>query len=326
MQGALADLIQQGFDRARVWFVGFLSEDHFMKLILNAMMLGALLMPGVAHAQSWQFSGDRATAPRSVAGDPTSGFEIVCFQGEWSLYLFTAVSPSGGGGDGSGGGGGGAATIIVDGQRFPTRFDMRPPMGDEGMIVTPAIIDALKAGSRVEITFPTGGTPYSASFGLRGSSRALSAVDSGCAVPTPATHPERFKSPAMGSTTEAITLASELLRPILTDAQRIDANVGIGGANIVDLGNGWQFLIVDIGPSTSLYGVAAFETVLAAKPPAKEWQIVAQQVGVAAYVDSQAMTNGYPDIWYQSVRGVNQPYALWQWTGSEYAFRRRVPN
>jgi hypothetical protein len=103
--------------------------------------------------------------------------EVVCYQGEWSLYLFTGISPDRSGSPSP-------ATLIIDGQIFDTTFGLRPPSADEGLVITPQIIEALKSGSQVEITFPTGGTPYSATFGLSGSSRALGAVEAGCAYPT----------------------------------------------------------------------------------------------------------------------------------------------
>jgi len=272
-------------------------------------------------AQSWSFQRDRAIAPPSIAGDVTGsprvgGFEIVCFQGEWSLYLFTPVSPSGGGG---------AATVIVDGQRFDTRFDLRPPAADEGLVLIPPIIEALKVGSRVEITFPTGGAPYSATFSLRGSSRALSGVDANCAYPTPVTARDRFRTVSGASTSAAITLASSLLRPILEEAHQIDGRVGIEAAGFVELDSGWQFLIANIGSSTALYGVAASAAVIVAKAPTGDWNVVAQQAGVAVYIDNLGMTNGYPDILYQSLRGVNPPYGVWTWNGREYAHSRNIP-
>ena len=286
-----------------------------LPLILSVMALPAL-------AQSWSHSAGRATAPPSIGGQPTGnpsvgGFEIVCFQGDWSLYLFTATSSHGGGG---------SASIIVDGQRFEARFDLRPPAGDEGLIVNLPIIEALKAGSRVEITFPTGGTPYSATFSLRGSSRALSAVEAGCAFPTPATARDRFQTVSGASTSTAITLASSLLRPILEEAHQIDGRVGIEAAGFIELDSGWRFLITHIGPSTALYGVAASAAVIAAKAPTGDWEVVAQQTGVAVYVDNQSMTNGYPDILYQSLRGVNPPYGVWTWNGREYAHSHNISN
>lgn len=132
-----------------------------------------------AIAQSWTHGTDRATAPQPISGTPTGGpnvggFEIVCYQGEWSLYLFSGIGPESSASPPP-------VEIIVDGQTFETTFDFRPPSADEGLILNPPIIAALKSGNQVEIAFPTGGTPYSATFELRGSSRALEAVEAGCA-------------------------------------------------------------------------------------------------------------------------------------------------
>lgn len=282
-----------------------------MKHFALAAILSATAFP--AFAQNWTHSADRATAPRAITGDPSSGFEIVCFQGDWILYLFGLPTAEGA-----------LATITVDGQAFPVQIIYGN--GGDGIALNGQILSALKSGSTVRISSTHASSRFDSTFGLRGSSRSLSAVEASCASPTPATAPERFVSAPIGSTSEAITLASSFLRPVLAEAQKVDPKVGIETASIIDLGNGWQFLVADIGPSVVLYGADAVASVIAAKPPARDWQIVAKQTGVVVYLDSQNLTNGYPDIWYQGLRGVNQPYALWQWTGSEYAFRQTVPN
>lgn len=264
-------------------------------------------------AQSWTHSADRAVAPPAIAGDTSPGFEIVCFQGEWILYPFGLPTAEGT-----------PASITIDGSTFPVQIIYGN--GSDGIALSGAILSALKAGSAVRISSTEPSSRFDSTFALRGSSRALNAVEAGCAPPTPATSAERFASAPQGSTSEAITLASSLLQPVLTDAHAIDPKVGIEAANVLNLSNGWQFLITDIGPSVALYGADAVATIIAAKPPPQDWRIVAQQAGVAVYIDRQSTTNGYPDIWYQSLRGANPPYGQWQWNGSAYTFSRTVPN
>jgi len=291
-----------------------------MKRILFSVCVSMIASSAIA--QSWTHSSDRATAPPSISGTPTGspnigGFEITCYQGEWSLYLFTGVAPERSASPAP-------ATVIVDGQSFETSFDLRPPSADEGLVITAPIIEALKSGNQVEITFPTGGTPYWATFSLRGSSRALSAVQERCNTPSPASSPNRFQLAPTQSTSEAITLASSILRPLLEEAHQVDGSVGIDMASIVDLDNGTRVLVSIIGPSTALYGVAAYSTVIAVQPPSDTWNIVASENGFAVYVDRQSITAGYPDLVYQNQRGVNQPFVVWRWNGSEYVFSRRI--
>jgi hypothetical protein len=291
-----------------------------MKRIIFSVFVS--MIAAAASAQSWTHGPDRATAPPSISGTPTGspnvgGFEITCHQGIWSLYLFTGIAPDRSVSPPP-------ATLIVDGQRFETNFDLRPPSADEGLVITPSIIEALRSGNQVEITFPTGGTPYSATFGLRGSSRALGAVEAECAYPTPTSSPNRFQLAPTQSTSEAITLASSILRPLLEEAHQVDGGVGIDMASIVDLDNGTRVLVSIIGPSTALYGVVAYSTVIAVQPPSRSWNVVAAENGFAVYVDRQSITDGYPDLVYQNQRGVNQPFVVWRWNGSEYVFSRRI--
>lgn len=282
-----------------------------MKHVISAFALS--FVAGVASAQSWSHEADRAVAPRAIAGDASPGFEIVCYQGEWFMYLFGLPTAEGA-----------SATISVDDKSFPVTIVYGN--GSDGIELNGAILTALKAGNSVRVSSNAPSSSFGSTYGLRGSSRALNAVEAQCAYPSPATAPDRFLSPPMGSTSEATTIASSLLRPVLEEAHEIDPKVGIEGANLVNLENGWSFLIADIGPSTMLYGMDAVSTVIAARPPSGDWRIVAEQTGVSVFIDDKNMTNGFPDIWYQAIRGVNQPYALWQWDGANYDFSRTVPN
>lgn len=285
------------------------------------------IIASAATAQSWTHGSDRATAPPSISGTPTGspnvgGFEITCYQGIWSLYLFTGIAPKSSASPST-------ATLIVDGQRFETTFDYRPPSADEGLVITAPILEALKAGSRVEITFPTGGIPYSATFGLRGSSRALEAVEAGCAYPTPITAPERFRSGVGASSAEAVALARTILSDDLAQ-MRLEAskpNIDVEVAWFVDLDDGWRFIIATVGASNFHFGFNGYGTIVLAKPVDQDWQKVgphAPSFWVA--VDTQARSNGWPNLIYQSERGVNQPFVVWRWDGNEYVFSRRIPN
>lgn len=294
-----------------------------MKHVFLSVLM-SMIAPA-AFAQSWTHGPDRATAPPPISGTPTGGpntggFEIVCHQGEWSLYLFAGVAPERTGSRSP-------ATISVDGQRFETTFEPRPPSADEGLVITPSIIQALKSGNRVEITFPTGGTPYSATFGLRGSSRALGAVEAGCAYPTPITAPQRFRSGIGHSSAEAVALARTILSDDLAQ-MRLEASkpdIDVEAAWFVDLDDGWRFIIATVGASNFHFGFNGFGTIVLAKPVGQDWQ----QVGPHApsfwvAVDTQARSNGWPNLVYQNQRGINQPFVFWQWDGRDYVFSHRV--
>ncbi|MEP2890920.1 hypothetical protein [Tateyamaria sp.] len=253
------------------------------------------------------------TAPRAISGDPSGGFEIVCFQGEWIMYLFGLPTAEGA-----------AATISIDDQVFPVQIIYGN--GSDGIQLDDAILEALRAGRSVRVSSSNPSSKFDSTYGLRGSSKALNAVAVRCGAPTPATAPNRYKSPPAGSDSEAITLASTLFRPMLEDAHQTDPQVGIASAGFINLENGWRFLVSDLGPSTSLYGIVGFVTPIAAQPPSGDWRIVDVKVGVAVYIDAQNMTNGYPNIVYQNVRGANPPWNVWTWNGQKYALSRTIQN
>lgn len=276
-------------------------------LCLSFLLLG--FEANTVHAQSWSYSADRATAPAAIAGDRSPGFEIVCYQGEWMMYLFGLPTAEGA-----------PASINVDGQPFPATIIIGN--GDDGIRMTGAMLRALQSGRQVQVVSVAPSSSFSATYSLRGSSRALQAVAANCGDATPATAPGRFLSAPPQYDAEATSTAKLLLRDILVDAQRTDPRVGIEAAGFVELHDGWRFLITDIGPSTMLYGVAGFATVIFAAPPQQEWRFVESKTEVAAFIDSQGRTNGVPNLVYQAVRGVNQPYALWSWNGQAYAFER----
>jgi hypothetical protein len=303
-------------------FLGRFESYFFevaMKRILHSLFLLTLLtsVPAITHAQAWRAERDRAIAPPSISGDPTGnpafgGFEAVCHQGEWIMYMFGLPSLEGA-----------PVRINVDGRVFPSKIVYG--IGSEGIPLSGPILDALKAGRQVQISsHAPPHDSFNSTFTLRGSARALDAVERNCGYPTPKTAPDRFKTTPAGPNSQAITLASVLLQDILAEAHQSDPAIGIESTGFVDLDDGWRFLISHLGPSTKMYGIAAFETVVYAAPPGQDWRFVARQAGFVVHVDSKSQTNGYPDLVYQSVLGVNQPYAVWSWNGQAYAFARLI--
>jgi hypothetical protein len=291
------------------------------RLVLSALV-SLLALP--AFAQSWTHSGDRATAPPSIAGDATGsprigGFEVICHLGDWYMFVFSAAAPNEGGT---------ASTITVDGTEYTAPID-RFGLGDVGLGLNQPIIAAMKSGSRVEIAYPSGIAQYRATFSLRGSSRALSAVEAACAYPTPQNTPQRFFGPAGESTSDAVALAQRLLADRL-QTMRQEASkpdIDVIGAWTVRLDDGWQFLKTDVGPSNFHFGISQFGTVVFARPPGRDWQQILWLVsGATVSFDIGQRVDGWPNIVLRNVRGVNQPYALWTWNGGEYVFNRTIEN
>lgn len=47
--------------------------------------------------------------------------------------------------------------------------------------------------------------------------------------------------------------------------------------------------------------------------------------GAVGWADLDNLTDGWPDIWLQNVRGLNQPFGIWRWDGQAYAHLKNVP-
>jgi len=293
-----------------------------MKSFLLSGLLAVLALSALA--QSWTHSGDRATAPPSIEGDATGsprigGFEVICHLGDWYMFVFSATAPNEGGA---------AATITVDGTPYAASID-RFGLGDVGLGLNQPIIAAMKSGSRVEIAYPSGTAQYRATFSLRGSSRALSVVETACAYPTPSNAPPRVVVPSGASKSDAVALAQRLLTDRL-QTMRQEANkpdIDVIGAWTVALDDGWQFLKTDVGPSNFHFGISQFGTVVFARPPGLDWQQILWLVsGATVSFDVGQRVEGWPNIVLRNVRGVNQPNALWTWNGVEYEFNRIIEN
>lgn len=271
------------------------------------------LAPLALHAQSWRAETGRATAPASISGDRAGGFEVVCQDGRWYMFVFTNASvgtlPS-------------PATVTVDAQAFASEVWWYGD-GEEGIGLTPEVIAALKQGSRITVAF--GG--FSATFALRGSSRALDRAEASCRFATPSNASFRF----IGAQGESQEPARALTRQIMADdlatmrAEASKPDIDVDAAWQIDLGEGWQGIVAYVGPSIFHHGVAAFGTEVFIKPPSADWQSVGPHApAFSVQFDTLLRNGGWPRLVYQSDRGVNQPYVFWQWDGTEYVFERRV--
>lgn len=286
---------------------------YFIRTALFSAILCSL--PLLANAQSWTFNANRATAPASIGGNRSIGFEIVCTQGEWILYPFGLPTAEGA-----------PASINVDGQVFPVKIIYGN--GSDGIMLNGTILKALKSGRRMQVSSSAPSSSFSATYTLRGSSRALEAVERNCGYPTSTTAPHQLKGPTGESDPMAERLAEQLLASKL-EIMRREANkpdIDQQGAWFIDLDNGWRFLQVTVGYSNYHYGFSQFGTTVYAQPPGQFWQqILWLSSPVSVQIDTQQETGGWPNILLRNMRGDNQPLNLWSWNGQKYVHRQELP-
>jgi hypothetical protein len=102
-------------------------------------------------------------------------------------------------------------------------------------------------------------------------------------------------------------------------------NIDVKLAWFVDLDDGWRFIIANVGTSNYHFGFNGYGTIVLAKPMNQAWRQVGPHApSFWAAVDTQARSDGWPNLVYQNQRGVNQPFVVWSWDGNEYVFSLRI--
>jgi hypothetical protein len=201
-----------------------------------------------------------------------------------------------------------------------------------------ALLSALRTGRTAQIGIYDPGTPPHAAFRFDLGARPdlVDAAMAGCgaqppragAVPalpdpaaTPVSAPERFV--ALDSSVadpEATAIARQLLAREL--AAEPDTSVT---ASLAVLPDGRRLLFAWHGPSTYSYGMTGHGTYVFASVPGGAFTRAYQTTGVEVWIDTQQLSEGFPDLWVLGWRGVDRPFGVWRHVGGAYAHQRNVP-
>jgi hypothetical protein len=223
------------------------------------------------------------------------------------------------------------ARVTVDGESFPPLDFARVPAPDyrahspHRPAEHDAMLAALRAGAeaRIAVTDATGRSFDYLEMSLAGSSRTINQVQAACperAEPTPETAADRFVPSADHGPESAAVLAaaraalSDTIATTETDHGAVDvyaAEVAVEGAR--------RLVLVDLC-NTRAFGMAGCTlVVLAAEGDAPLTEVTEIGGGSVVWIDTEAATEGWPDLILQGVRGVDRPYARWRWDGAGYA-------
>jgi hypothetical protein len=182
------------------------------------------------------------------------------------------------------------------------------------------LVADLMRGSRVTVSIWQNDPDLTAADGisLRGSSKALSHAQSVCpmsmAGATPNTDTERFVAmfEARGG-----DQAEELARKLLAnDIQALGPEADLV-ASLLTISDARSLLVAQLGFSASIYGMSGFGVYVFALQ-GEDARLVFPGAGTAVWADLDNLTGGWPDLWFQSVRGADPAFNIWRWADDTY--------
>ena len=104
-----------------------------------------------------------------------------------------------------------------------------------------------------------------------------------------------------------------------------DPRIDVLAATPIDLGDGWRFIVAEIGTSTFHFGIAASGTFVLAAPPGQPWRRIGPDAnGAAVALDPAQRDQGWPRLMYQNRRGNDQAWNVWRWNGHAYVHHGRI--
>ncbi|MDN2568571.1 hypothetical protein N1F89_20295 [Aquibium sp. A9E412] len=278
---------------------------------LVVLLSAAIVAPQAAlPAERWAASEAEAVAvlPQAEAGREGLTARLSCAAQDWTLALSVAPGapalPAAG-----------QATLAIDGNRQPARSAAAG--GGLDIAVPHAALEPLKAGLRLAVELAPESEPL-AVFSLRGSRRAITAVEERCTPRVLPGYNRLVFTPYSSYLNLARTLRAEDMRAFraATNGQpRIAAAMHHAGAE--------RLLFVELCGSSWYYGetgcsIAAFHATDAQAGDPAAWRVVLESEGGALYLDPAPSGSGLPDIVMMAERGPPETQR-WHWSGAAYA-------
>lgn len=230
------------------------------------------------------------------------------------------------------------AEIVIDGGVAGRMTFTRPADDPNGQFYAPFDFEThgvtlvqLQKGREAELRLAGQGQTAAVLMSLRGSSRALDGIMQMCGerlmAANPVNRPDRFLSQQGESQPEAERLAREALAATLAEmnTQADPAIVDVQTAWLIDLGDGWRFILTEVGPSTFHFGIGAYGGFVLASPPGEPFRRVGPDANASIiWIDQEQRNMGWPRLLFQSARGMNPPFHAWRWNGQDYIYDREI--
>lgn len=236
------------------------------------------------------------------------------------------------------GGGGIDAEIVIDARVVGRMTFTRPEDDPAGPFRAPfdaethgVTLMELRRGQEAELRLSADGRTAAVVMSLRGSSRALDGIMQMCGerlmAATPVNRPDRFLSQQGQSQPKAEALARDALAAMLAEmnTQADPPIVDVQTAWLIDLGDGWRFILTEVGPSNFHFGMGGFGGVVLASPPGEPFRRVGPDANASIiWIDREQRNMGWPRLLFQSARGMAPPFHAWRWDGRAYVYDREI--
>lgn len=230
------------------------------------------------------------------------------------------------------------AEVVIDGSVVGRMNFTRPANDPNAQFYAPfesathgVTLVQLQRGRVAELRLSADGQAAAVLMSLRGSSRALDGIGQMCSKrlmgATPANRPDRFLTQHGASQPKAEALARQALTSLLAqmNAEANSAIVDVQTAWLIDLGDGWRFILAEVGPSTFHFGIGAYGGFVLAAPPGEPFRRVGPDANASIiWIDQEQRNMGWPRLLFQSARGMTPSFHAWQWNGREYAYDREI--
>jgi hypothetical protein len=118
--------------------------------------------------------------------------------------------------------------------------------------------------------------------------------------------------------------ATALAQGLLADAMAREPGTEVS-ASIAYLPDGRRILVAEHGYSMDSYGITGWGTFVFTADPGGAFRSAYATTAVTLWLDTSQVSEGFPDIWVQNVRGVSPPYGIWRHQGGRYVHQRNQP-
>lgn len=193
------------------------------------------------------------------------------------------------------------------------RFDLEAERdGSEiSVAVTSDMLPPLRSGIRMDVSVSDGDVDHRARFSLIGSRRAIDAIAPRCSQ----RDMSAYTAIAPGELNPETVLARELLKSEIRAFRAATKSVPAVAAALANVGEERRLLFATICGSSWYYGNSGCNMTIHAQNDGDDWQRVYETEGVAMHIDTNAESDGWPNLIALTFDGEE---IVWSWMNGRY--------